>query len=160
MNSNKAPKTQKLAWVAAVVVGSVFIGTALFGLQDFEYWQDHGVATKGTVLNKYIEEECQSGGSSNTTSCLDNHYFTYQYTTAEGGNFEGNDSMNEAFWHAHGIGSDIAVLYLSNQPSKSSVAHAFDPEGQKSLWMLLYYAGGALCLLGVVFLLRAYIRPN
>lgn len=139
--------------VALLLFGVVFIGVAIFGLQETSYWQEHGVRTQGLLLDKYVKEECQTG-SGGTRTCSNVYYFSYRYRTLEGKSFEGKDSVNQEFWEAQQKGAEFALLYSAIQASDSSVTYATDLERIRLLCKGLLGLGALLFLIGVVLIYR------
>lgn len=131
-----------------LIFGVILSGTALYGMQEFGAWQEHGIATKASILDKYMDEDCQTGSSSSNT-CLDVFILEYSYQVTDGDGFTAKDSVNQTIWNKHPIGSDVDLLYLAHKPQTSSINFAYDLDFKIGLWRFVLGLGVLLIIIGL-----------
>ena len=146
----------KISYVAisALLLGLLLTAVALFGLHEIHYWQQHGVQTRGLVLDKTIGVKCQTG--TGPRSCSHVYNLSYQYQADGLGVYKGSDSMNEDEWKALKQGGEVTLLYSAIAAHKSTVAYALHLNTQGQLWLAVLGTGLALGLFGGVLLIQQY----
>lgn len=157
INTHTKVKTSTInAIVICLMFGVIFTGVSLYGIQEFSNWREQGIAAKATVLDKYMDEDCQTGSSSN--SCLDTFILEYQYQLSESATFMGRDSVNETIWDNSPIGSDVDLLYLVHSPQTSSINYAHDLDLKIGLWRGLLGLGVLLIVIGLFITAKVIVK--
>jgi hypothetical protein len=141
-----------MIWVAApfVLIGVSLLasGSRLFWLE----WQYHTRAVRihGTVLNKW-RSSSRSGsfggttgiGSGPTGSAVSN-MIRYKYRSAQGEDWEDEDSIGSSYWERLHPGDSLTVFYLPKLPHHSRLymgVRAFMPA-------ILFLLGGMFTFMG------------